>query len=117
MSARAVSVLAAALLALSACTSTVYYAVLVPPAVAADNTGCFRQCQLLHAGRTNNFLACLDKCPGAHVVRGRECKDVPFDAQQYTCSTERNQTFNPGPGILAIIVAVLLYALIVVSAA
>jgi hypothetical protein len=116
MSLRAVGLLAAGLLALSACTSTVYYAVLAPHGAADDSQGCFRQCQLLHAGQTNHYLACLKKCPEARVVHEKECKDVPFDATTYTCSTEQNQRFNPGPGILAILVVVILYAVVVASA-
>jgi hypothetical protein len=117
MSLRVVSVLAAGLVALTACTSTVNYAVLAPHAAAADNSSCFRQCQLLHAGRTNNYLACLKKCPEARVVNEKECREVPFDATTHTCATEHNQRFDPGPGILAIVVAVVLVALIGASGA
>jgi hypothetical protein len=82
----------------------VYYAVLAPREAANDDQGCFRQCQLIHAGETKKYLACLDNCPGVRVVEDKRCKEVDLDANQYQCSTAHAQKFDPTVGIIFIVI-------------
>jgi hypothetical protein len=96
-----------ALLAVGGCTRTVYYAVIAPTVSVSDGRSCFRQCQMLRAAGTKQYLACLNTCPDVRVVNESECEAVAIDRAQYACTTEHNQTFSPGPGIAVIVVAVL----------
>jgi hypothetical protein len=113
---RALSVVVVALLTLQGCTSTVYYAVVAPREAVNDDQGCFRQCQLIHAGETKQYLACLHHCPGIRVVDDKQCNEVPLDADQYQCSTAHAQKFNPTAGILMIALATVAMIGIAVSA-
>jgi len=95
-------------LALQACTKTVYYAVLAPHAAMDDSKGCIRQCQMLHAGQTKQFLKCVDICPDSQTIKERRCEQVPYDDQAYGCVTAQNQTldglaFGLGIGLLALV--------------
>ena len=101
-----------ALLTAGGCTRTIYYAVIAPNVAMDDGHSCFRQCQMLRAAGTKQYLGCLNTCPDVRVVNESECREVAFDARQYDCTTEHNQTFSPGPGIAAIFGAVLLFILI-----
>jgi hypothetical protein len=83
-----------ALLVLQGCTKTVYYAVLAPHQAMADQDGCFRQCQMIHAGQTKQLVKCVETCPGSRVVKERRCNDVEFDAQEYGCTTVHNQALD-----------------------
>ena len=107
MNLRALVLVAAALLALQGCTKTVYYAVLVPQRALDDGHGCFRQCQIVHAGQTKNFLACVDACPESRVFKGKQCEQLKYDAAEYRCTTEHNQTFDGWSTALLISLAVL----------
>jgi hypothetical protein len=115
MLSRAARVAIAVLLALSGCTSYVHYAVIAPHEVVSEDQGCFRQCQMMHAGETKKHVACVRSCPGVRVVDDSECKDISFDAQKYRCTTERAQKFDPTFGIIA--VALLVVASIAIAAA
>jgi len=100
-------------LALQACTKTVYYAVLAPHEAMEDQHSCFRQCQMLHAGKTKEFLLCLDTCPDARVERDTQCNQVQFDRESYGCTTMQNKTFDGvsfgiGIGSLIILINVIL---------
>ena len=97
-----------ALLAAAGCTRIIYYAVLAPNAAVNDGDSCFRGCQMLRAVGTKQYLACLNTCPDVRVVKESECREVAFDAQEYACTTEHNQTFSPGPVIALIVIGVLL---------
>jgi hypothetical protein len=112
---RVVGVVVLGLLALQGCTSTVHYAVIAPRDAVSDEQGCFRQCRLVHAGETKNYLACLRSCPSVRVVNDKQCKDVEIDRNEYECSTEHAQKFDPTLGVLMIVVGVV--ALVAVSAA
>jgi uncharacterized protein YceK len=92
------------LLTLSGCTSVVHYAVVVPDQAAADDQGCVRQCQLMHAGETKKYLSCLRNCPGVRIVDEKKCEDVNFDAAANHCRTEHAQKFDPTVGIIFILV-------------
>jgi len=99
-------------LALQACTKTVYYAVLAPHAVMDDSKGCIRQCQMLHAGQTKQFLKCVEICPDSQTIKERRCEQVPYDDEAYACVTAHNQTFDGlafglGIGLLALVNVVL----------
>jgi hypothetical protein len=94
-SARAVlAVLVVALLAAQGCTKTVYYAVMAPHEAMDNQSSCFRQCQMLHAGQTKQFLSCVGTCPDSRVVNEKHCNQVPFDARTYGCTTMHAQTFD-----------------------
>jgi hypothetical protein len=67
---------------------------------------------MLRAAGTKQYLACLNTCTDVRVVNESDCETVPFDARQYGCTTEHNQTFSPGPGIAAIAVGVLMLFLL-----
>jgi hypothetical protein len=103
---RAVAGLIGALLTLSGCTSVVHYAVVAPDQAVADDQGCFRQCQLMHAGDTKKYLACLRNCPGIRIVDDKRCEDVTFDAATNHCRTEQAQKFDPTVGIIFILVGI-----------
>jgi hypothetical protein len=112
---RAVSVAVVVLLALQGCTKTVHYAVLAPHAAMDDSKGCFRQCQMLHAGQTKQFLKCVEICPDSRTIKEKRCEEVQYDDQAYGCITAHNQTFDGvafglGIGLLAL-VNVVLFAL------
>jgi hypothetical protein len=99
-------------LALQGCTKTVYYAVLAPHAAMDDSKGCFRQCQMLHAGQTKKFLKCVDICPDSRTIKERRCEQVQYDDQADRCVTVQNQTldglaFGLGIGLLALVNVVL----------
>jgi hypothetical protein len=104
----------AVLLTLSGCTSTVHYAVVAPNQAVADDQGCFRQCQLMHAGETKRFLACVRNCPGVRIVDDKQCHEVAFDASTNQCRTEHAQKFDPTVGIIFIAIAIV--AAIAISA-
>jgi hypothetical protein len=106
MSLRAV-VAVVALLALGGCTKTVYYAVVVPQRAMEDSHGCFRQCQIAHAGNTSRFVTCVDSCPEGRVFAGRQCDEVKYDVANDHCTTARNQTFDGWSTALLISLAVL----------
>ena|SRR6185503_17447307 len=95
------------LLLSAGCTRTIYYAVIAPNTAANDSDSCFRGCQMLRAAGTKQYLACLKTCRDVRVVQESECSDVAVDPHQYSCTTEHNQTFSPGPVILLIVVSVL----------
>jgi hypothetical protein len=116
MRGRAVLVVAA-LLAVQGCTKTVYHAVLVPQRAMDDSHGCFRQCQMLHAGETKHFLSCVDACPDTRVFSGRQCDVLAYDAADYRCTTTRNQTFDGWSTALLISLAVLANILVFVAIA
>jgi hypothetical protein len=111
---RVVGVVVLGLVMLQGCTSTVHYAVIAPRDVVSDDQGCFRQCRLVHAGETKNYLACLRSCPSVQVVNDKQCKEVEIDRSEYQCSTEHAQRFDPTLGILMIALGVV--AMIVVGA-
>ena len=94
--------------AVQGCTTTVSYAVLAPHPMVLDDDSCFRKCQLLHAGQTNRYLACLQHCPDVSVVHEKECGEVDYDRAKYNCSTAQNQRFEPFAGIMLILVVVAL---------
>lgn len=108
----------AALLAVQGCTKTVYYAVMAPRQTMNDQSSCFRQCQMLHAGKTKELLLCVDSCPDTRVVKQKRCEDVEF-AQDYGCTTMHNQTFDGvsfGLGIgLLVLLNILIIALVASS--
>jgi hypothetical protein len=88
------------LFASQGCTRPVYYAVLAPHASMADRDGCFRQCRMLHAGQTKQFLSCVETCPGSRIVKEKRCNEVSYDTDNYGCTTAQNQTFDGvGTGI------------------
>jgi hypothetical protein len=91
---RTASVALLALLLVQGCTKTVYYAVTAPHAMMADQSSCFRQCQMLHAGQTKQFLICVENCPDSEVVKEKRCNQIQFDANKYECTTMHNQTFD-----------------------
>jgi hypothetical protein len=99
MSKRAACVAVVALLTLSGCTST-NYAVVVANAALNDNRGCFRQCQVIHAGATKEYLACLRTCPGVGIYADKQCQDVNFDARWYQCGTEHAWKIDPIVGAI-----------------
>jgi hypothetical protein len=101
-----------ALLTASGCTRIIYYAVLAPNTAVNDGDSCFRGCQMLRAAGTKQYLACLKTCPDVRVVKESECREVAFDAREYACTTEHNQTFSPGPMIALIVVGVLFLVLV-----
>ena len=108
MNLRAVLPAVVVVLALQGCTKTVYYAVLAPHAAMDDSNGCVRQCQMLHAGQTKQFLKCVDICPDSQTIKERRCEQVPYDDQAYGCVTAQNQTldglaFGLGIGLLALV--------------
>jgi hypothetical protein len=107
MNVRVMWLAAMSVFAFQGCTSTVYYAVMAPHEAVEDQSGCFRQCQMIHAGDTKKYLSCLDTCPDARVVRQRKCSEVRFDSEAFACSTVQNQKFNPGVGILLIALGVM----------
>ena len=113
---RALCVGVVALLTLQGCTSTVYYAVVAPREAVNDDQGCFRQCQLIHAGETKQYLACLRSCPGIRVVDDKQCNEVAIDAAQYQCSTAHAQKFNPTAGIVFIALGLVVMVAIAASA-
>jgi hypothetical protein len=112
---RVVCVVVLGLLALQGCTSTVHYAVVAPRDVVSDDQGCYRQCRLVHAGETKNYIACLRSCPSVRVVNDKQCKDVEIDPSAYECSNEYAQRFDPTVGILMIVLGVV--GVIAISAA
>ena len=112
MNARVVCLAALSVFAFQGCTSTVYYAVMAPHEAVEDQTGCFRQCQMIHAGDTKKYLSCLDTCPDARVAKGRKCTDVKFDSEETACTTMHNQRFDPRVGTLVIALGVLAYLVI-----
>jgi hypothetical protein len=112
---RVVGVVVVGLVMLQGCTSVVHYAIIAPREAVSDDQGCFRQCRLVHAGETKNYVACLRGCPSVRVVEDKRCQEVEIDASAYQCSTEHAQKFNPTVGILMIVVGVV--ALVAVSAA
>jgi hypothetical protein len=116
MTVRGVCIVAAALLALQGCTSTVYYAVVAPHDAMDVRRGCVGRCQMLHAGQTNHYLACLKHCPDAQVLHEKQCSELPFNRERFACDTVQNQTFDPVVGLLAIL-AVVLFAVVGVSVA
>jgi len=91
---RAVSLAVVAVLALQGCTKTVYHAVLAPHAAMDDSKGCFRQCQMLHAGQTKQFLKCVDICPDSRTINEKRCEEVQYDDNAYGCVTAQSQTFD-----------------------
>ena len=107
MTVRGVCIMVAALLALQGCTSTVYYAVVAPHDAMDAKDGCVKNCQMLHAGQTNNYLACLKHCPDAQILHEKQCSELPYNREQFACDTVQNQTFDPVVGLLAILGAVL----------
>lgn len=113
---RALCLAVAAMLCLQGCTSTIYYAVVAPRKNAGDEGGCFRQCQLIHAGETKQYLACLHNCPDIRVVNDKQCRDVALDASQYDCSTAHAQKFDPTLGIVAIAMGVLVVIVMAATA-
>jgi hypothetical protein len=102
---------------LSGCTSTVHYAVIAPNQVMADDQGCFRQCQLVHAGETRRLVACMHNCPGVHVVDGKRCEEVNFDASTNQCRTEHAQRFDPTVGAIFIVIGLVALTAIAASGA
>jgi hypothetical protein len=103
-----VSLVAVILFALHGCTRPVYYAVVAPHASMADRDGCFRQCQIVHAGQTKHFLSCVETCPDSRIVKEKRCNEVSYDADNYGCTTAQNQTFDGvGTGIAIGAVALL----------
>jgi hypothetical protein len=110
-------VVAAVLLGLQGCTKTVYNAVLVPPRAMEDSHGCFRICQIAHAGQTKRFLTCVDSCPETRVFAGRQCDELKYDVAAYHCSTANNQTFDGWSTALLISLAVLANVLVFVALA
>jgi len=106
-----------ALLATPGCTKTVYYAVMAPHEAMDDRSSCFRQCQMLHAGKTKEFLLCLDSCPDARVVREKRCQEVSYDADAYGCTTMQNKTFDGVAFGIGIGLLVLVNILVVAVAA
>ena len=116
MNAQVVCLAALSVFAFEGCTKTVYYAVTAPHEALDDRDGCFRQCQMMHAGNTNKFLACLDTCPEARVTRGKKCADVSFDREETACTTVHNQRFEPGLGILIIALGVIVFLVISLGA-
>jgi hypothetical protein len=114
---RAVSLAVVAVLALQGCTKTVYYAVLAPHAAMDDSKGCFRQCQMLQAGQTKQFLKCVDICPDSRTIKEKRCEEVQYDDQAYGCVTAQNQTFDGvafgiGIGLLALVNVLLFFAFV-----
>jgi hypothetical protein len=91
-----------ALFGVGSCTSTVHYAVIVPQEAVEAGSGCYHECRIAHAGNTKQYLACLKGCPDARVVHEKKCNEVNFDRDEFACSTEHNQRFNPLPGFLLI---------------
>jgi hypothetical protein len=107
---------AAALLALQGCTSTVHYAVVTPRDSAANDGGCSRQCRLIHAAETKQYLACLRNCPNTRIIDDKQCSEVAVDANQYECSTAHAQKFDPTFGVIAIGFGVLLVIVLAATA-
>jgi len=112
---RAAVVLMAALLGVQGCTKTVYNAVLVSQQAIDDSHGCFRQCQIAHAGQTKRLLTCADMCPDSRVFAGRQCDELKYDVAQYHCTTMQNQTFDGWSTALLISLAVLANVLVFVA--
>jgi len=110
-----VSLAIAVLLAAQGCTKTVYYAVLAPNQAVADQNSCFRQCQMMHAAQTKQFLTCVDTCPDSRVVREQRCNDVAFDTQAFACTTVHNQALDGVALGLGIGVLVLVSILVAVA--
>jgi hypothetical protein len=102
-----------ALLALQGCTKTVYYAVLAPHDAMADQSGCHRQCQMIHAAQTKEFLACAESCPGTRVFTEKKCNEIEFDAGVYACTTMHNQKLDGAALGLGIVLVVLLNVVLV----
>lgn len=105
-----------ALLALQGCTKHVSFAVLAPHQAMDDGNGCVRQCQMLHAGQTKNFLSCADTCPGTRIVKEKGCQEVAYDVNTYECTTAHAQTFDGvtfglGIGFLVLLNVILAVAL------
>jgi hypothetical protein len=117
MSLRSVLLGAALLVTAQGCTKMVNYAVLAPRRAMDDSHGCFRQCQMLHAGQTKNFLTCVDACPESRVFTGRQCDELKYDAADYGCTTAHNQTFDGWSTALLISLAVLANILVFVALA
>ena len=115
MGLRSVSLTVVVLLAAQGCTKTIYYAVLAPNQAMADQTSCFRQCQMMHSGQTKQFLSCVDTCPGSHVVKEQRCNDVAFDTEAFACTTVHNQALDGVALGLGIGVLVLVSVLVAVA--
>lgn len=113
---RALCCVVAALLAFQGCTSTVHYAVVTPRDVAAVDDGCARQCRLIHAGETKQYLACLHNCPNTRIFDDKQCSEVPVDANQYECRTAHAQKFDPTIGVIAIGIGILFLILLAATA-
>jgi hypothetical protein len=110
MTSRAACVAALTLFALQGCTRTIHYAVVVPLEAMEEPDSCFRQCQMLRPSGTKHYLECLRTCQeDIRIVKESKCKDVQFDAEEFDCNDEHNQKFNPGPGFIVILVAVMLW--------
>ena len=92
--------------ALQGCTSTVSYAVIAPRDAASDDQGCFRQCRLIHAGETKQYLACVRNCPRVRVVSDKQCNEVEIDRGVDQCIDAHAQKFDPTIGIIFIALGV-----------
>jgi len=113
MTPRAACVAAVTLFALQGCTRTIHYAVVVPREAMEEPTSCFRQCQMLRPSGTKHYLECLRTCQeDIRIVKESKCKDVPFDAEEFECKNEHNQTFNPGPGFIVILAGLMLWLIL-----
>ena len=91
---------------LQGCTSTVSYAVIAPREAATDDQGCFRQCRLIHAGETKQYLACVRNCPRVRVVSDTRCSEVEIDRGNDQCIDAHAQKFDPTVGIIFIALGV-----------
>ena len=102
-----------ALLTAGGCTRAVPYAVIAPNVSANDGRSCFRQCQLVRATGTKEYLACLNTCTDVRIVSDSGCEAVPIDASQYACTTEHKRKFSAGLAVvwvLAVVLSVLFVA-------
>jgi len=111
---RALCVLIFVVFTLQGCTSTVSYAVIAPRDAVTDDQGCFRQCRLIHAGETKQYLACVRDCPRVKVVVDKHCDEVAIDAGNDQCTEAHAQKFDPTVGI--IFIALGLVAMIALAA-
>lgn len=104
-----------ALLALQGCTKHISYAVLAPNQAMGNDSGCVRQCEMMHAGQTKSFLKCAETCPGTQVVKEKKCNEVSYDTARYECTTAHAQTFDGVAFGLGIGFLVLLNVLLVIA--
>lgn len=100
-----ISILSAVLAAGSGCKSTARYAVFVPRDVMDDRNGCFRECQAVRSGGTENYIGCLRSCPDVRVIADKECENAGWDSGTQ-CMEETVRHVSAGKTVWLVIILV-----------